>query len=687
MFDHIDREISNLHTPSPADKCACHEDHLTQQRYRHLVDHCPDAICVHHNGLIMYMNPIGVTWMGGTSQEQFIGRKITDFLHPDSKPAMLDRIASLRQIGDASHPTEVIMLRLDNTPIYMESISVRTVWERGEPAYQVFLRDLSAQKAAEEAQRYQQLIDHCPDMITVHQSGRNVYINPAGIKWMGGTSQEQFIGREITDFVHPDSISPMFGRIASLGQPGDVSDPAEITLLRLDGTPIYVDTVSVRTMWEGKPAYQVVHRDLSAKKTAEEALRYQGALVDHVSDAVIATTFDGIVTSWNPAAERIYRRYREDALAMRISEAVGTALDPITIAVDGPVETTHYTSDGVALAVRVSAAAMNKGYVLLISDYTARRRAEQYFQTVVEMMEEGVMVVSSDGHITSMNPAGQRILGISDLDRLNEHFPCTADTSAIDCQQGVLCTMIQSREQHTGCVFSFDRFSDGKQRWLSANSRLLTPGDADESAVLISFRDITTQHQQSQRLAHAAAHDELTGLPNRAELKFCINEHLNSPGRNALSAVLFMDLNGFKTINDTKGHKAGDQALKTAAIQLKSTVRSSDVVGRLGGDEFVIVVLGTITRTELDELAERIHTTLAQPTRIGDELMSLGTSIGITTIDDDDPRDGDQILADADAAMYAAKRAGGGATRYFTNNLLINGETVNDATIQQSLSP
>ena len=97
-------------------------------------------------------------------------------------------------------------------------------------------------------------------------------------------------------------------------------------MLRFDGTTLDVEAVSMLTVWEGRPAYQVIFRDLSAQKAASAALRCQAALATHVSDAIIATTFTGIVTNWNPAAEAIYRRPAARALALAASEAVGAAL-------------------------------------------------------------------------------------------------------------------------------------------------------------------------------------------------------------------------------------------------------------------------------------------------------------------------------------------------------------------------
>ena len=293
-------------------------------------------------------------------------------------------------------------------------------------------------------QRYRRLVDHSRDAIAVHEGGRVVYVNAAGVRWIGAQSCAELVGHVITEFVHPDSVPAMLARIASLRHEGDTSPPSEAVMLRFDGTTLDVEAVSVLTVWEGRPAYQVIFRDLSAQKAAEAALRCQAALATHVSDAIIATTFTGIVTNWNPAAEAIYRRPAARALALPASEAVGAALDPAAIiAHGGIVHSTHHAADGAALAVRVSATAMDNGYVLVCTDQTALRRAEQYFQTVVTTLDYGVAVIGSDGRIESSNPAAERMFGAAPRFSKTRQptepsiFPSTTPTATSSVQTGI----------------------------------------------------------------------------------------------------------------------------------------------------------------------------------------------------------------------------------------------------------
>ena len=139
-------------------------------------------------------------------------------------------------------------------------------------------------------ERYRRLLEHSPDAICVHQDGRLVYVNRAGVSWMAADSAEALVGSMITDFVDAASIPAMLDRIAGLRRQGDVSAPSEAVLLKFDGGRLDVEAVSVLTVWNDEPAYQVIFRDLTTQKAAQAALRYQAALVDHVSDAIIATS-------------------------------------------------------------------------------------------------------------------------------------------------------------------------------------------------------------------------------------------------------------------------------------------------------------------------------------------------------------------------------------------------------------
>jgi diguanylate cyclase (GGDEF)-like protein/PAS domain S-box-containing protein len=515
--------------------------------------------------------------------------------------------------------------------------------------------------------RYRKLLEHSPDPMCVHADGRVVYVNPAGVRGIGAQSADDIVGRMITDFVHPDSIPPMLVRIAALQREGDSSLPSEAVMLRLDGSPVDAEVVSVLTTWDGRPAYQVIFRDLTLLKAAEETLRYQAALVTHATDAIIATTLTGAVSSWNRAAEAIYQRPAANALALPISEAVGATVNPATIVANGGVEhATHRAADGTTLHVRVAAAAMDSGYVLVCSDHTALRRAERRFHTVVNSLEEGVVVLDQDGRPEWLNPAARRILGVQPDATTEESARLALETRLLDRRGrplggGYVERVLADSRIIRNEILGVDR-PDGERRWLVASCRPLDEDGPGGPTMLASFTDITDQHNTHLSLNYQARHDSLTGLPNRAYAEAQISRTLQAPSPD-LAAVLFIDLDNVKSINDGYGHHAGDAVIRAAAHRLRATLRADDFVARMGGDEFVALIFGHTDRQALDDLTARLQTALSAPLDVAGHQWRVTASIGVVQVDPKRPRTAAEILRDADAAMYRAK-ARRAATHY-----------------------
>ncbi len=511
---------------------------------------------------------------------------------------------------------------------------------------------------------YRRLVEQSPDGICVYSAGRVVFVNAAGVRLMKAQSSDDIVGRSIRDFVSAESIPPMLADLAKLENPGDCSPHFQAEMICRDGSRLAVEVVAVKLSWEGADALQVVTRDVSARQSAEAALRYEAALINHVSDAIIGTTADGVVTSWNPAAEAIYGRSGAEAITLPITEAVGAELNPQkVVAAGGVVHAQHHFNQGHALDVRVSVASMADGYVLVCSDLTPLRRAEQHFEAVVTSMIEGLIVTDKDGRIKSINPAGLRILGVpegTDLVGVN-FFDATEQNHFYD-ENGVVIrpedrpalAVLRTGVSFDNLVYGWDR-GEGRA-WLASSCRLLNPNKPGLSDMLITFTDITAQRAEAEEMKFLATHDGLTSLPNRAAMLRGINEALReTPGGVRLRAVLFIDVDHLKMTNDTLGHEAGDAVLSMTADRLRRTVAPEDIVGRWGGDEFVVLVCRAITSSELDDLIDRLHGALAAPT--GMASGPIGASIGVVEVRPSDRRTAGEILRDADLAMYEAKRA------------------------------
>lgn len=400
------------------------------------------------------------------------------------------------------------------------------------------------------------------------------------------------------------------------------------------------------------------------------------SVVDRVSDAVMVTTCGGVVTSWNPAAETIYRRSVDAALGMTISEAVGATVDPAALALAGTtVEDTHRAADGVELAVRVSCVEIDGGYLVISSDRSELSRAARHLRTVLDALAEGIVVFDTNGAVVSINPAAFRLFGFDaddDVDAVPTDHAHRFRTFALLDENGdpvppherPIMRTLQTGEEIRDQVFGIDR-RDGGRIWLSGRTCLLGSGDLRDRAVLLSVTDVTAQRASNESLAYRAHHDHLTGLPNRPYILELLAHSLRPAPDGGVAAVCYVDLHGLKSINDSLGHDAGDIAIQTVAQLLRAALRPHDIVGRLGGDEFVALLCGTTSRTDIDRVTAGVHAALAQPLVIENVAQQISASVGITIVAEDEPRTASELLRDADHAMYRAKAAGGGQNGFF----------------------
>ncbi|MDQ6933620.1 MAG: diguanylate cyclase, partial [Candidatus Eremiobacteraeota bacterium] len=211
--------------------------------------------------------------------------------------------------------------------------------------------------------------------------------------------------------------------------------------------------------------------------------------------------------------------------------------------------------------------------------------------------------------------------------------------------------------------------ADGAIRYVQEQGDWLCDPEGNVTCNLGTVLDISDRKIAEEALVHLAYHDTLTGLPNRARLAQHLSALLSScDGTTALHAVLFIDLDRFKLINDTLGHRFGDDILQAVAARFRHTLRDKDIVARPGGDEFIIVFTDVRDKLEVEKLAGRILEVFKSSFAVAGHEHFVSASIGISLFPEDGV-DVDSLLRRADAAMYAAKAVGGNSYHFYTTNM------------------
>lgn len=262
--------------------------------------------------------------------------------------------------------------------------------------------------------------------------------------------------------------------------------------------------------------------------------------------------------------------------------------------------------------------------------------------------------------VTYANAEGNRLLGPEVIGRPVADLVRNVDPGSRDQLLGALSSVSQGDASHAEL-----RLDD--HRWVAWQGVPVPAEGEDTPIAFASALDITALKRAQEALARQATHDPLTGLPNRRlliESLIVALEELGRGHRTGTVALMFVDLDGFKLVNDVMGHDAGDALLKTAALRLRNAVRHHDMVARFGGDEFVVLMRHVADRGELTDVGQRILDAVSAPIDLGGAPAHVGASIGIATAlgPDDDP---DALVRNADAAMYKAKERGRGRYEFF----------------------
>ncbi|HEX8194733.1 MAG TPA: EAL domain-containing protein [Pyrinomonadaceae bacterium] len=310
-------------------------------------------------------------------------------------------------------------------------------------------------------------------------------------------------------------------------------------------------------------------------------------------------------------------------------------------------------------------------YRTYMRNLDALQESEARFRSSFDYATVGMALVSPTGRWLQVNQSLSELLGRDESDLLESNYQSIVhetDLPSLEAKiEGLLAGEFPACQMEVRLIRR-----DEKEVWalLSAS----TAGDAQNSIKHLIFQtqDVTLRKTAEDKLRHDASHDALTGLPNRASYTRKLEQALaRSKETGKLIAVLFLDLDGFKLVNDSLGHVVGDDLLKGTAGRLLECLRGRDTVARLGGDEFTILLEDLPDISQAVRVAERVKQRLTEPFELAGQEIFIGTSIGIAT-SEIEYADSSEILRDADAAMYQAKARGKGCYVVFDQEMYAN---------------
>ena len=514
-----------------------------------------------------------------------------------------------------------------------------------------------------------------------------------------GTDPEEPTPRgTFLSLVHPDDLEAVTASFALASATGEVQT-VEHRIVRPDGQVRCVCSVTHVGLDErGRGYTRGTVQDVTEGRGATEELArvrdlFVGVLEAATEQSIVGAGPDGLITVFNSGAERMLGYRAEEMLggsplqfydAGELQVVAGESGVEVGFAVvagratRGEPETrqwSYLTRDQSRLQVSVTATAMLDpagdiaGYILVGTDVTRQRLAEaalteseQRFRVTFDAAPSGMMLIELDadraGRFLQVNPALSRITGYSSIDLMSMSVRDLTHSEHLS-HHDVRFARLLAGHSFGDQVERHWQHADGHDLWVRFSLSLVR--GEDTSYLVGQVEDVTAHRMAEERLIHLAFHDELTGLPNRTLFTDRLEHALAASARTAGQVgLLFLDLDGFKAVNDSAGHRGGDHVLVAVAERLRHAVRPGDSVARLGGDEFGVLCID-IDLEEIQAIAERALQALGAPHILEDRAFTVGGSIGVAL--SGPQTDAKELLRHADAAMYRAKSSGRGRIR------------------------
>jgi diguanylate cyclase (GGDEF)-like protein/PAS domain S-box-containing protein len=523
---------------------------------------------------------------------------------------------------------------------------------------------------------------HFPDaVVLVDGTGTIVWGNLAAEQIFGRTVHE-WVGRSGLDLVHPDDHEFVLRSLGTV-QGKDVGSPIEIRVKAASGWRL-IELIGAHTTWSGEDVILLSMRDLTERRRFEVAsgrgeatfrslVHNAGSIIMLVSNEGNLESVSGAITrllgldpevlEGRPLAEIVAEPDQAEFLvALAAARRGATAVSPVIARVglrrhgggDVPFELNF---------VNLLDDPTVEGIVVTAHDVAAQVSAEREvgdalsrLTATLDSTADGILVIDGDGRITDFNRRFSDIWGLPEdaVARLDDVSSLRICLEQLIRPQDFVSRIEDLDLDPQSEFFDLLEFTDGRVIERFARSQVV---DGVVVGRVYSFRDVTDRKVLEDELAYRAFHDSLTRLANKALFQDRLEHALTRTVRkDSHLAVLFLDLDDFKTVNDSLGHGEGDQLLRRVATTLVNILQPADTAARLGGDEFAVLIEDVSSREAVEAVAAQILNSLRQPIRLGTKTLSGACSIGIAF--DEEGITSEQLLRNADIAMYQAKKRG-----------------------------
>lgn len=613
----------------------------------------------------------------GLHPHDLLGKCAFDLIAPElaqSRRRLFDEAISSRQSRQSEDERDGRIQQVNYYPILGHGDTVE--------AMVVFATDVTQRKRAELAvqaseRRYRQFADELPLGIVITQDGVIKYVNKASTDMLG-YSIDELLER------------PFLPLICE----ADRARVANIHLQRMQGEPVvpfyqvgmihkrgdvrqwsmHVNSIE----WDGKQSALGSCMDVTDSQQAAIALReseerYRTAFVTSPDAINITRLSDGCYIDVNEGFLRLTGWTREEVIGKSALE-LGVWTDPAdrqhlvdALRRDGyyeNLEAQFRGKDGRIILGLMSAHIMPiKGVDCLLSvtrDIRERKAAEDKLKlaaSVFSHAREGIMITSAEGIILDVNDTFTAITGYQRQEVIGQNPRVLSSGHQGSDFYRAMWQELAADGHWFGEIW--DRRKNGEIYPETLTISAVRDKNGATQNYVALFSDITAQKAHQSQLEHSAHYDALTNLPNRVLLADRLQQALRQSQRRAQRlAVAYLDLDGFKHVNDRHGHQVGDQLLIELAHAMKQCLREGDTLARLGGDEFVAVLMDLQDTNQGVSMLHRILDAAAQPVHIGELTLNVSASLGVTFYPQADAIDADQLLRQADQAMYQAKLAG-----------------------------